>query len=224
MPTPVLALATLAAAFAATYLLLYCARPTGVGRSVTKTLATALLACAALLAEAPPLLVAGLALGALGDLLLSRDGAQTFLVGLVAFAIAHLAYTALFLTVGAAPTRLLAPERNPAALTLVALGIAMAWRLWPVAGSLRWPVSAYVGIIVCMGLAALSLPIPAAVPVRPLVAMVAASAFILSDALLALELFLLPPGHRLRRITPYAVWTLYWLAQALFLGAFGGIT
>ena len=218
------ALAVLAAGFAVVYLLRHCGEAESRARSATKTLATGVLAAAALVAGAPVLLVAGLALGAVGDLMLSRSGARAFLAGLAAFAIAHLAYTALFLIIGAAPARLVAPERNPAALALLALGIAMGWRLWPVTGALRWPVLVYVGIIVVMGMAALSLPIPPTGPYDPLVAIAAAALFILSDAILAFELFLLPATHRLRRISPYAVWTSYWLAQALFLGAFAGLT
>ncbi|MFD0982503.1 lysoplasmalogenase family protein [Tropicimonas aquimaris] len=218
------ALAVSAAGFATIYLLRHCAGPSGVARSLTKTLSTGLLAAAALFAGAPVLLVAGLGLGAIGDLLLSRSGARTFLAGLVAFAVAHLAYTFLFLNAGAVPANLIAPERNPAALALLALGIAMGWRLWPVAGALRWPVLVYVGIIVMMGMAALSLPIPPEGPYDPLLAIAAASLFILSDAILAFELFLLPATHRLRRISPYVVWVPYWLAQALFLAAFAGLT
>jgi hypothetical protein len=41
-----------------------------------------------------------------------------------------------------------------------------------------------------------------------------------SDRVLAAETFVLAQDHPLRRITPYAVWPLYWGAQAGFLAAF----
>ena len=48
----------------------------------------------------------------------------------------------------------------------------------------------------------------------------AALAFVASDVVLAFETFVLPEGHRFRRIAPYAVWPLYWGAQLGFWYAF----
>ena len=44
----------------------------------------------------------------------------------------------------------------------------------------------------------------------------AAVMFMLSDMVLAVETFVLPPAHRARRLTAPTVWVLYWGAQALF--------
>ena len=67
-----------------------------------------------------------------------------------------------------------------------------------------------------MGLAALGLPLtqPAGI------ALIGAALFILSDAVLSLELFVLPATHAARRVTPFVIWSTYWLAQAVFLMAF----
>ena len=51
-------------------------------------------------------------------------------------------------------------------------------------------------------------------------ALIPALAFILSDIVLATESFVLRDDHPARRWTPYAVWPLYWGAQAGFWAAF----
>jgi len=181
------------------------------GRSALKTGSTAALAVAALAAGASPWLTLGLALGALGDFALSRRGEVWFQAGLGAFLLGHLAYAVLFLT---RPEAALpgAAALLPAAV-LLAFCLVMARRLWSAAGPLRGPVLAYVAVIAAMGLASLALPLP-----HP--GQLAALLFIASDTALAVELFLIPPGHPARRWLPFAVWPLYWLAQALFLASF----
>jgi len=86
--------------------------------------------------HAPPLVLAGLILGAIGDvaLLLQRG----FLPGLVAFLAGHVAYAVAF-------------PPHDAWVIAPALGglAALAW-LWPHLGALRVPVIAYVGAIVAM--------------------------------------------------------------------------
>ena len=84
----------------------------------------------------------------------------------------------------------------------------------PRAGALRGPVMVYVPIILSMGLAALALSGD-----RWTVAL-AALAFIASDLILAAEKFLLPPGHAFLSVAPFAIWILYWTAQAGFFAAF----
>ncbi|MDV7142495.1 lysoplasmalogenase [Tropicimonas sp. TH_r6] len=179
-----------------------------------KTASTALLALAALAAGAPVWLTLALGLGALGDLMLSRDGERAFLAGLIAFAAAHLAYLGLFVTNGQAAAANLSGQTLPI-LLLLGFGATMARLLWPATGALRGPVMGYVAIILAMGLGALALP-----PGASALPLIAAFCFIASDAILAAELFLLPEGHPARRATPFAIWLLYWSAQALFLVAF----
>ena len=88
-------------------------------------------------------LVAGLVLGAVGDVLLIPK--KTFVVGLLAFLAGHLAYLGAFqfaLPVPRWPLLILAP------LVLVAAAVAR-W-LWPHLGRLRLPVAAYVVVITAM--------------------------------------------------------------------------
>jgi len=190
---------------AAVYLLRWCTRPVSWPRSVVKTAATALLAAAALPLGAPLWVAVGLALGALGDLALSRPGQRSFLIGMAAFAAGHLAYAWLFLRVGTND-----PLIVPSLVVLVLAGSTEFW-LAPRTGALKWPVRGYVLVITAMMLAALTLP------GRALPVMLGAALFLLSDLLLALDLFCRErPSPWLSR----AVWLCYWGGQALItLGA-----
>ena len=206
----------LAAACALAYLPL-AARPASKMRSIAKTLAVALLALVAATGQGPVLLVVALALCALGDFLLSRDGDGAFMSGIGAFAAGHLAYIVLFLTHPLVdPARLMQSPQVWFAGGFVALGALMAAVLAPRAGALKGAVLGYIPIILGMGIAALALPGQGMlVWVLP-----AALAFVASDLVLAFETFVLPGGHPLARVTPFVVWPLYWGAQAGFLTAF----
>lgn len=190
---------------AVVYLLIWCARPVSWPRSLIKTAATALLAAAAVPLGAPPLAAVALALGALGDLALSRAGERNFLLGMVAFAAGHLAFAWLFLRQGTGDPLLI-----PA---LAALLLAVSTEVWlvPRTGALKWPVRGYVLVITAMMLAALTLP------GRALPVILGAAFFLFSDLLLAIEMFCLGrPAPWLTR----AVWLFYWGGQALVtLGA-----
>lgn len=192
-------------------------RPVGNIRSVIKTLAVALLALGAAMAQAPAMLIVALGLCALGDWLLSRTGEAAFMAGIGAFAAGHLAYVALFLTHPQAdPARLMQPPYIWIAVGFVLLGLAMASLLAPRAGALKGPVLGYIPIILAMGIAALAVPGQGAlVWVLP-----AAMAFVASDLVLAIEKFMLADEHPARRMTPLVIWPLYWGAQAAFLAAF----
>ncbi|GGL78625.1 lysoplasmalogenase family protein [Wenxinia marina] len=199
---------------AAWYLVAFAAvERTSALRSAVKTVAIATLAGAVALSGGPALLALALALGAAGDLALSRPGERAFLAGVAAFALAHLVYVALL---AGQPAADLSGWRIAAAVALCTLAAVMAARLWRAAGALRGPVVVYAAIIVAMGFAALR----AADPRLAL----SAGLFVASDAILAAELFLLRPGHPARRWTPYAVWILYVSAQwGLALSLSGGL-
>lgn len=202
------ALFVLAAIAALRTLTIWCYRPPSWRKSVVKTASVALLALAVLVAGGPEWLIAALALGAFGDFALSRPGDRAFLIGLIAFAAAHLAYLVLFSGL---------PREGLSFWGLAALGAlggGMALALWPHTGALRWPVMGYVAVICTMGLAAFS--------VTGFGASITLSAvlFILSDTVLASEMFLLAPTHPLRRITPFLIWCTYWSAQAGFAATF----
>ena len=189
-------------------------RPPSLLRSLVKTAAVAILAAGAL---HTPLLALALALCALGDWLLSRPGEAAFMSGVGAFAAGHLVYAALFLTDPASdPSRLTALPHALVDLLLIAIGLIAALLLNARAGALRGPVLGYIPVILGMGLAALT--VPAEGPHALILP--AAMAFIASDLILAAEKFLLPPGHPLLKPAPYAIWVLYWTAQAGFFAAF----
>lgn len=181
--------------------------------SVVKTLSTGLLVLAGLGAGSPWLVVTGLALGALGDLALSRPGTASFLAGMAAFAAGHLAYVwALW----ARAAQLGFTHPNPAqtaALVVLALAI-LALGLWlsSKAGPLRLAVQGYTLIIGL--LAAVSLILPANHGDRIIQAGVIL--FLTSDTLLALRLFVARDAAT-KRWLGLAVWPSYWLGQALIL-------
>ena len=76
-------------------------------------------------------------------------------------------------------------------------------------GHLQWPVRIYVVIIGAMGLAALTLPFGWMV--------IGAALFIVSDVILAINLFRMSDTHHHRMKAGYAVWTLYVAGQVLIL-------
>lgn len=207
----------LAASMALLYLLFFCHRgPSGV-KTAVKTLSVAALALAALSGGGPLWLIVALALCALGDLLLSRPGERAFLTGVGAFALGHLAYVALFLSTPGAGMFRLSFGPYPFGIAILCLyGVAMMAALYRRAGDLRFAVMGYVPIILGMGVAAMTVP-----ALGPLAwVLPAALLFMLSDSVLASELFLLPEGHPARRFTPFLVWGAYWLAQLGFTLAY----
>jgi sterol desaturase/sphingolipid hydroxylase (fatty acid hydroxylase superfamily)/uncharacterized membrane protein YhhN len=131
------------------------------------------------------LLMAGLVASVAGDVLLMWP--QYFVPGLVCFLLAHLAYIAL-LAHGVG----LFPRRRALAATL-AVGVLMYTFLWSggLPSGLRLPVGIYVVVIACMAAQALG---RASVLADASAQRVAAGAclFMLSDALLATNRFVLP--------------------------------
>lgn len=209
-------LAGIALAFAIAYLFLKPDRNATV-RAIVKTVPVSLFAVIALLADAPLMLVAGLALGALGDLLLAvADGSgetdapdRFFVAGLTAFLASHIAYVALF-----AATDMNEPGWMvlPIGLAMGAIAVFVGRILWRHAGALRVPVAAYVVTILAMGLAALQ--------TGSATLIAGASLFMASDTILGTDRFVLVSGDPRRRWSGPAIWCFYIGAQALILMAF----
>jgi len=176
-------------------------------RSIVKTLAVGLLAVLAAMQGGPWLLVLALALSAAGDFYLSHNGDRSFVAGLTRFLCAHLAFTALFLTIGDgygayAET----PLRAIAAAIVVACGLGMLVALTRRVGpSLKLPITAYVLAILAMVTSALTLDLPLVIA--------GALLFMMSDTLLSIEMFLLPAISQHRKWMPYAIWGLYYVGQ-----------
>jgi uncharacterized membrane protein YhhN len=187
-------------------------KPPSLLRMAIKTAAVALLAVIAFLNDAPWLLVAALAFSALGDAFMA-DPKRFLPPGLGSFLIAHLLYTPLFLSHGDT-ARIGEPARAVAiGVTLIVALVLLRW-LWGGLGKMKPAVIAYVAAIGSM--VTTSFLLPAAM--WP--AMAGAVAFMASDAILAGELF---KGAKLggsQRATDFAVWFLYYGAQAAILCAF----
>jgi uncharacterized membrane protein YhhN len=177
-------------------------------RSAVKTLAVALLAALGFVQGGPLLLIAALALSALGDAFLSRDGEKAFLGGLASFLAAHLAYIALFWLAGAGLEPLSQPWRGALAVVMAAFAATMLFMLWRRVGpDLRLPVAAYAAAILGMGISALTLD--------NVWVIMGAVLFMASDGLLAAEKFLVAAISPHREWMRYAVWALYYAAQLM---------
>jgi len=183
-------------------------------RSAVKTLAVALLAALCILQQQPLLLIAALVLSAMGDWFLSRDGDKAFLLGLGSFLAAHVAYIALFWSLGGGLPALQAePWRLAVVAAMAVLALAMLVLLMREVGpDLRFPVTVYIVAILAMGIAALT--------TNSAWIIAGALAFMASDATLATERFLttaISPGRLAMGI---GVWLLYYAAQALIMIGF----
>ena len=175
-------------------------------RSVIKLLSVGCFALVALTAGAPWALTVGLALSALGDLALSRPGERWFLSGMAAFGLAHLCYISLFV-----PYWTGMPVWPALALVVLTLSTEL-WLIPHVGPHLRFPMRLYISLIAVMGLTAFASPLAAA--------RAGAQAFILSDLILAVQLFRLPAESRWQVPASWALWVLYVAAQVLILSAF----
>lgn len=193
---------TLAAILAVGYAVKYCHAGPSREKTLIKTASIALLALSAAVAGAPPLITFGLALGAAGDFFLSLRGEKAFLAGMAAFAAGHLAYAAAFVGAGGGVPGL------AVLVPLLVLGASTEVWLAPHTGALRWPVRGYVLVILVMAAAAFSLPLGMVTP--------GAALFVLSDFILALDIFRYGPD-RPNTGRARALWAAYWSGQALIL-------
>ncbi len=193
-----------AAGGALAYGLVFVEQPVSVLRTVVKTSAVAALAALAWLDDGSVLLALALAFCAVGDAFLAGDPKRWLPFGLAAFLAGHLTYVPLFLDRAEAPPVWF----WPAAVVIGAVAGLMLRALWGSLGKLRIPVVVYVLAIVAMTVTSLLLP------ARAWPTTVGALAFMASDAILSFDLF---KGAKLLgspRLTAWAVWFLYWGAQA----------
>jgi len=191
----------------------------GLARSAVKTVSTAALALAALSLSAPWLIALAFALASLGDLALSRKGAQALQAGLGAFALAHIAFYVAFRQLpGALPGFDLDAARWAGVVALILLALSTALWLLPFTGGMKRAVAAYVAIITVMGFAALHLT-GGFVWVIPGVAL-----FLASDLILAVQIFRMAEGTDRHRLASRLVWPPYWGGQVvIFLGIVNGL-
>lgn len=194
--------------FSALYGAAFCYRGPSKLKTLIKAVPLLAFAVAGFANFAAPLVVGGLVLSAVGDMALSRDGEKPFLVGLVAFATAHLLYIVHFLQIG--DLFLVSPI---AALVIVAFAVSTEFWLIPHTEKMRAPVRVYVLLICGMGLSALSLD-------GRDIAVLGAFAFMASDTILSIQLFRMKETSGWQVPASVALWGLYALGQcAILVGA-----
>ena len=190
----------------ALYYLFVVERPPSHRRTVVKAGSVAMLALLAFMESGPILLFAALVLSAVGDAFLAYRSDRAFMSGLAAFLLGHLAYVALFM-LGGSGVEAIVGWRLALAVAMavaVAASIAILWRGVP--DAMKLPVVVYSLAILAMGVASLTVPNP--------VVTLGAVLFMASDSLLALGRFRADLAEG-RGWLPYAVWALYYLAQAI---------
>lgn len=196
--------------FAVIYLLGFCYRGPSRAKTGFKVLSIGALILVSIAASTPFWLTLALTACAVGDYYLSRDGATAFVKGVAAFAVGHLFYIALFLTDPLSDISLIVTNSRIATLSaLLIMSIIMMGILWFYAGKLRYAVLGYIGVITSMGIAAATLPW---MPNYNIV-MLGVAFFILSDLILAMEMFLMSKQAWTGKSAPFLVWVFYWLAQ-----------
>lgn len=187
-------------------------RPPSLVRAATKTAFMALITAAVLNVGAHPLLIVALAASAAGDFFLAWDKKALLPLGILSFLIAQLCYFAIFMALW-----LFAGDISPIwpryVLMALVIASALAFLIWmaPKLGWMALGVVPYAMAITAMGVMAMWLPW-AGWP-----AMVGALNFLVSDFILAAELFRLAPDSPWRKLTPSLVWWSYVDAQVLIL-------
>lgn len=196
------------AVLALVYGAVYCWREESWLRSAIKTASVVLPTVALTGMGLPVLALAGLWACVLGDFLLSRPGETILKAGIGAFALGHILYILAFVTV----FPLDAPDGLFWGVTVALLGLGVSTEVWlsPKTGALRPVVRGYVVLILLMGGCAALPGVPRAY------LLTGALCFIGSDLILSTQLFLGKGG----RVSSYAVWGLYWAAQALIMAGF----
>jgi uncharacterized membrane protein YhhN len=149
---------------------------------------------------------------AFGDFFLAFDKKWLLPFGILSFLIAQLLYVLIFGAVWffSGDNSPLLPRYGAMALVIAT---AVGFLIW-MAPKLRWMalgVVPYALAITLMGVTAMWLPWPG----WP--AMIGALSFLVSDFVLAAELFRLPPDSPARRVTAPVVWWTYAAAQILII-------
>lgn len=190
---------------------LFCYRPPSIAKTVIKVATTGLLALWVFGLGGTILLVTALVFGTIGDGFMSGDPKKWLLPGLLAFFAGHLAYLGLFMTTPHIPLNSITLL---IACTVFLFSAGFIAFLWKSLEDMRWPVVAYTAVIALMGATAARLDIG-----TPLV-VIGAAMFILSDVLVALEVFKIDEDASIRRITSPLLWVLYYGGQLLIAYGF----
>lgn len=191
----------------AAYWAVWCYREKGLAGLLVKTGSVALLSVWAFLMGGPVLLVAALALSAVGDAFLAGKAERWLLPGMAAFFLAHAAYVPLFWQLGEGDWTW--PVKAGQAALVVGGVLFARWLLPSVEPKMRVPVILYTAVILMMGAAALALP------GAYWLATLGALMFIASDVILSFLLFRQPKDQPANIPASLAVWGLYFGGQML---------
>ena len=206
------ALVALGLVAAAAYGLYFLRRPPSFVRAVAKTAFMGAFAGALIVAGAPPPLVLALLLSAAGDFFLAFNKKWVLPLGILAFLGTQLLYTLMFGAIWffSGDNSPLWPRYGAMALVIVT---ALGFLVW-MGPKLKWMALAvvpYALAIMLMGVAAMWLPWVG------WAASLGAICFLVSDFVLAAELFRMPADAPARRITAPVVWWTYVAAQVLIV-------
>jgi len=131
-------------------------------------------------------ILAGLILGAVGDVALLGKSDKAFLVGLGAFLFGHLSYV---VACGQVRSPLdWVTDAHAFALIPIAIGLTVLQWLWPKLGSMRIPVIGYMLAIVAMMIGAIAVARASAMPTRTCL-VAGAALFFASDLAVARDKF-----------------------------------
>ena len=206
------ALAALGLAAAVAYGVYFLRRPPTWLRAGVKTLAIGAPAAGFIIAGAPFPLVLALVASALGDCFLAFDKKWVLPLGILSFLIAQLVYFVIFTAIW-----FFSGDNSPLWPRYLAMGAliatTIAFLIW-MAPRLGWMAFGVVPYSIAItGMAAMAMWLPW----DGWPAMVGAVLFVVSDFVLATELFRLPEDAPVRRVTAPVVWWTYVAAQALIV-------
>jgi uncharacterized membrane protein YhhN len=209
---PFAALAALSAIAALAYGLHFLHRPASLLRAIVKTLFMGALTAAFVVNGTHPLLLIALGAAAAGDFFLAFDKKWTLPLGILSFLICQLAYFLIFTAIW-----FFSGDNSPLWPRYLAMALIFAttvsFLIWmaPKLGWMAFGVVPYAIAITAMAAMAMWLPWVG----WP--AMLGAASFLVSDFVLAAELFRLAPGALARKWTASVVWWTYVAAQALIV-------
>ncbi len=146
-------------------------------------------------------ITAGIALSVIGDVALLSDSNRAFMLGLVAFLLAHIAYVIAFLGVAA-----WSPHVAIAAIVVVAASVLLLRATWKGAAGMHAATIAYAAVISAMVISAWA-TVGGPLLMAPYAA-VGAVLFYISDSSLALNRFRRPIPH-----SALLAMGVYWLGQ-----------
>lgn len=206
------ALAALGLAAAAAYGFYFLRAPPSWLRAGVKTLALGAPAVGFIIAGAPFPLVLALVASALGDFFLAFDKKWVLPFGILSFLIAQLVYFVIFAAIW-----FFSGDNSPLWPRYVAMGVLIATTLgfliwmapklgWMAFGVVPYSIAITAMVVMAMWLPWIGWP-----------AMLGAMLFVVSDFVLATELFRLPQDAPVRAVTAPVVWWTYVGAQALIV-------